>query len=244
MKTPKILQEYTNAFLDLIYPSKTICYMCSGTLREDAKYSLCYNCYTELPFIPDHHCVKCSGPLRMIEDGPICQQCTNSYHYFDRAISLVKYEKEVKTLIYKFKYSDHTYLARTMGTMMADKLKHEGIKVDLIIPVPLYKGKEKERGFNQASLIGKYIAKEINVLLNINTLYRVKNTKAMHNLSKRERLENIENAFKILNKELVADKDILLIDDIFTTGSTVNACSKELISCGAKSVTVLTFAKD
>lgn len=244
MKTLQLLEEYANAFLDLIYPSKTICYMCNGTLEKDAKYSLCYNCYTELPFIPEHHCIKCSTSLRMIEDGPTCEQCTNSHYYFDRAISVVKYEKDVKKLIYRFKYSDHTYLATTIGAMMTYKLKHEGIKVDLIIPVPLYKGKERERGFNQATLLCKYIAKETNISLNIDTMTRVKNTKVMHNLTKRERLKNVENAFKIVNKEVVVNKDILLIDDIFTTGSTVNACSKELINCGAKSVTVLTFARD
>lgn len=244
MKILKTIEEYTNALLDLIYPSKTICFMCNNTLEKDTKYGLCHNCYNNLPFIPDHHCIKCSTPLRMIEDGPTCEQCTNSNYYFDRAISIVKYEKNVKTLIYRLKYSNHTYLATFIGYIMADKLKQEGIEADLIIPVPLYKGKEKERGFNQATLVSKYIAEKTNIPLNIDALIRTKNTKVMYNLTKGERLENVENAFKIINQGVIIDKEILLIDDIFTTGSTVNACSKELINNGAKSVTVLTFARD
>lgn len=244
MTIAEIAKEYIDAFLDLIYPSKTICYICSGTLEKDAKYSLCYNCYMELPFIPSHHCTKCSTALRMIEDGPICEQCTNSHYYFDRVISVVKYEGDIKKLIYRLKYSNRTYLATVMGAMMAHKLKQEGIEIDLIIPVPLYRGKERERGFNQATLLGKYIAKEVNVSLNTDALIRVKNTKVMHNLSKKERLENVEAAFKVVDKGVVINRHALLIDDIFTTGSTVNACSQELINSGAKSVTVLTFAKD
>lgn len=244
MKTLRIIEEYTNAFLDLIYPSKTICYMCGGGLKKDTGYSLCYNCYSNLPFISEHHCAKCGIPLRMIEEGPTCRQCANSNYYFDRAMSIVKYEKDVKTLIYKLKYSNHTYLATTIGYIMADRLKQERLKIDIIVPVPLYKNKEKERGFNQSTLISKYIAKKAGVPLNVDSCARIRNTKVMYNLTKRERLKNVEGAFKVIKQGTIVDKDILLVDDIFTTGSTVNSCSKELINSGAKSVTVLTFARD
>lgn len=243
MKILKTIEEYTDALLDLIYPSETICFMCNNTLEKDTKYGLCRNCYNNLSFIPDHHCIKCSIPLRMIEDGPTCEQCTNSNYYFDRVISAVKYEKDAKILIYRLKYSGHTYLATAIGYIMADKLKEEGIREGLIIPVPLYKGKEKERGFNQAVLISKYIAKETGILLNTDALIRIEDTKVMYNLTKGEKLKNVENAFEVANQSAIIDKDILLIDDILTTGSTANACSKELINSGAKSVTVLTFAR-
>jgi len=131
-----------------------------------------------------------------------------------------------------------------MGAMMANKLKEEDISIDLILPVPLYKPKERERGFNQSALLGKYVAKEVNIPLNIDILTRVKNTKVMHSLNKKERIENVKEAFKVIDNGVVINKNILLIDDIFTTGSTVNICSKLLLSSGAKSVTVLTFARD
>ncbi len=228
MKVLETLEKYKDALLELIYPSVTIHHICEGPI----------------PFISDHHCIKCSLPLRMIEDGPICQECKNNFYFFDRAISVVKYEGDIKKLIYKFKYSSHTYLARIMGTMMADKLKIEYIEADLIIPVPLHKNKEKERGFNQAALLGKYIAKETDILLNTDTLVRVKNTKVMHNLNKKERQENVKDAFKVIDKRVIKKKNIILVDDIFTTGATVNTCSRLLIESGAKSVTVLTFARD
>jgi len=244
VKIAEIASEYIDAILDLIYPSKAVCYMCESSLEKEAKYSLCLRCYSALPFIPEHHCIKCGISLRMIEDGPTCEGCKDSNHYFDKAISVVKYEEDPKKLIYRLKYSSHTYLARTMGAMMAHKLKDEGISIDLIVPVPLYKNKEKERGFNQAALLGKYITKETNIPLNIDALIRIKNTKVMHDLNKRERQENVEGAFKIVDNRVIMNKNILLIDDIFTTGATANACSKLLLDARAKCVTVLTFARD
>ncbi len=202
-------------------------------------------CGGSLPFIPEHHCIKCGMPLRMIEDGSICQECKDhKHHYFNRAIAVVKYEEDVKKLIYRFKYSGHTYLARTMGTMMAHKLMQEGIPIDIILPVPLYIGKEKERGFNQATLLSKYISKEANIPLELDVLIRIKNTKVMHTLNKRQRQENVRDAFKVTKEGVILNKHILLVDDIFTTGSTVNACSNLLLSFGAETVTVLTFARD
>jgi ComF family protein len=240
----EIVKEYTDALLDLIYPSQAVCYNCGKSLEKESKYSLCLHCYNALPFISEHHCLKCGIPLRMIEDGPNCEECKDTHHYFDRAISVVQYEEDVKKLIYKLKYSHHTYLARIMGAMMAHKLKEECISIDLILPVPLYKGKEIERGFNQSALLGKYIANEINIPLNTDALIRVKNTKVMHSLTKRERHENVQDAFKVVDVWVIMDRNILLIDDIFTTGSTVNVCSQLLLSSGAKSITVLTFARD
>lgn len=228
MKILKLLEEYKDALLDLIYPPVSIYDICDGAIS----------------FIPEHSCIKCGIGLRMIEDGPTCQECENSHYYFDRAVSVVKYEEDIKKLIYRFKYSSHTYLARIMGAMMGQKLRGEGINVDLIIPVPLHKKREKDRGFNQSVLLARYIKKEINVPLNINTLLRVKNTKVMHRLTKKERRDNVEDAFKVVENGVIEDKDILLIDDIFTTGATVNACSQLLKNSGAKSVTILTFARD
>lgn len=228
MKIIKLLEEYKDALLDLIYPPVSIYDICDGPIS----------------FIPEHSCIKCGIGLRMIEDGPTCHECENSHYYFDRAVSVVKYEEDIKKLIYRFKYSRHTYLARIMGAMMGQKLRGEGINVDLIIPVPLHKKREKDRGFNQSVLLARYIKKEINVPLNINTLLRVKNTKVMHRLTKKERRDNVEDAFKVVENGVIEDKDILLIDDIFTTGATVNACSQLLKNSGAKSVTILTFARD
>lgn len=244
MNILKVAKEYSDAALDLIYPSKTICYSCGNTIKREQKHSLCPNCYNLLSFIPEHSCYKCGIPLRMIEDGPNCEECKKTFYFFHKAIAVVKYEEIVKRLIYRFKYSNHTYLSRTMGSMMADKLEEEGIEADLIIPIPLYKNKEKERGFNQSALLSKYISEKINIPVNTNNLIRVKNTKVMHSLSKKERVENVKDAFKVVDKWVIKDKSILLIDDIYTTGSTVNICSKLLIEAGAKLIIVLTFARD
>lgn len=228
MKIPKVLEEYVEALLELIYPPVTI---------EDL-------CTEKIPYISDHSCNRCGRVLRMVEDGPKCQECMSKEYHFHRAISVVKYEGEMKELIYGFKYTHRTYVGRIMGLMMADKIKAEGIEIDLILPVPLYGGKEKERGFNQATILSKYISKKSKIPFNIDVLVRTRNTKVMYNLTRRERQENVADAFKVLNNGVIIDKKILLVDDILTTGSTVDECSKLLLNFGAKTVTVLTFARD
>lgn len=228
MKIRKVLGEYMEALLELIYPPVTM---------EDL-------CTEKIPFISDHSCIQCGRGLRMMEDGPKCQECMGKEYHFHRAISVVKYEGEMKDLIYAFKYAHRTYVGRVMGWMMADKIKAEGMEIDLILPVPLYGDKEKERGFNQATILSKYISKKSKIPFNIDVLTRTRNTKVMHNLTKRERQENVTDAFKVLNNGVIINKNILLVDDILTTGSTVNECSKILLNFGAKTVTVLTFARD
>lgn len=225
MSMLKVLSEYADAILELIYP----------TNMEE---------FQDLPFISAHQCTLCSRELRMIEDGPLCKDCSGKNLYFDKVISVVKYDQNIKKLIYKYKYSGHTYLGRTMGELMGKKFLTETNREYIIIPVPLYKSKEIERGFNQSYLLAKYVGRETSIPLEKDSLIRVKNTKVMHSLSKKEREENVENAFKVAHSGVIKDKNIILVDDIFTTGSTVNACSKILKQSGAKSVIILTFARD
>ena len=115
---------------------------------------------------------------------------------------------------------------------------------DIIIPVPISKKRNKERGYNQSLLIAREIAKNENVKLRNNVILKVKNNNTQSKLNKEERAENVKNVYKITNNKEIIDKNILLIDDIFTTGATLNECSKMLKQASAKKVDVLTIAKD
>ena len=118
-------------------------------------------------------------------------------------------------------------------------------KYDIIIPVPMYRKKEKRRGYNQTALIARKIAKAYkNLVYDGKSLQKIKDTKMQSSLDKTERRKNIKNAYKVINQQKIKDKKIILLDDIYTTGSTVNECSKVLKQSGAKEILVVTIAKD
>ncbi|WP_051569433.1 ComF family protein [Alkaliphilus transvaalensis] len=227
MELLKPLREYAEAFWKLIFPPRCTCIFCKeGYLLNS--YGICRGCHDKITFIGKGRWIQTSE----IKEGISC-----------RMFSVVEYQGEVRKLIYRLKYSNETYLAREMATMMVDFIYREGLRGDCLLPIPLYKPKEKERGFNQANLLTKYISKEAGIPNINNNLIRNRNTKAMHHLSKRQRRDNVKGAFTLKNPNALFGKNILLVDDILTTGSTVEACIRLLLEAGVATVTVLTFAR-
>jgi len=125
---------------------------------------------------------------------------------------------------------------------MAQTFKQHNIKCDLIIPVPLCEKRAKERGYNQAELLAHVVSKKVNLEMNNKILLRIKQTPTQVNLSHYERNQNMIDAFKVNNKKVIKGKTILLIDDVYTTGATIQECAKTLIIAGAKKVYALTAA--
>ena len=116
---------------------------------------------------------------------------------------------------------------------------------DIIISVPMYKKKKNQRGYNQSELIAREIAKKVkNIEYRSDILLKIKNTANQSLLNKEQRQENLKNAYEVKNKEYISNKNILIFDDIYTTGSTANECSKMLVEAGARSIGILTIAKD
>lgn len=232
-----------DALLDLIYPPYTNCILCNRSLNIKGKYSICEECYHDISFITENCCEKCSKPFSMAEDIRICGDCSNGKHFFQRALSVAEYHGGIKKLVLSFKYYDATYLSRYIAEMMMEVFQREELTADIIMAVPLHSKRERKRGYNQAHLLGRYISKKLGIVYYKNHLIRIKDTDVLHNLSKKDREKIMQDAFQILNKKSIKDKEILLIDDIFTTGTTANGCSKVLMEAGAKEVTVLTFAR-
>ena len=232
-----------NALLDLIYPPNIKCIICNRSLKIDDQYGFCEECYQDIRFIGEDCCDKCSKPFNKSVDMTICQDCIKQEHFFHRAVSAVEYYGKIKKLIFSFKYHDATYLAKYMGDMMIEVFQREELTADIIMAVPIHSIRQRNRGYNQAHLLAKYISKELGIDYYKGYLIRVKNTEVLYNLTKHKRKKIMQDAFEIgLNKD-IRHKEILLIDDIYTTGTTVNHCSKVLIEAGAKEVTVLTFAR-
>jgi len=212
--------------LNLIYPN--VCGICEKICKESL-------------------CKKCELILEKYKINSI-QKCTNNKKvHFDYCINMLKYESIIREKIIDFKFNEKAYLYRTFAKIM---LKDEKIcrflqkYCDIIVPVPMYKNKEKLRGYNQTILIAKELSKNLQIPINIKTFDKIRNTETQSTLTKTKRVENVKGAYEVLEANNIIEKRVILFDDIYTTGSTLNECSKVLKKAGAKSVVVLTLAKD
>ena len=212
-------------FLDLIFPN--VCGFCD---RLD-KNSLCKNCELML----SKYELNCIKDYRQ-----------DKTKYFDYLFCGLKYENIVRNKIIAYKFGEKSYLYKTFAKIIIKNKKIYGFMklYDIIIPVPMYKNKEAVRGYNQSMLVAREIAKATDLEFHKKILIKIKDTQVQSTLNKYSRINNIKNAFEIKNKEAVRNKKIVLLDDIYTTGSTVNECSRVLKQVGAKEILVITIAKD
>jgi phosphoribosyltransferase len=168
--------------------------------------------------------------------------------YYDEHMHICKYSGIIKDIIRKYKFKDHAYLYKFFAQIIyKNKKVMEYIqKYDYIIPVPLHKYRYRERGYNQAYLILKELSKlEKNIIIENNIIKKIENIKPQSTLNKAERKNNIKGVYEIISEEnVIKNKKILIFDDVFTTGSTTNECSRILKEKNAKKVGILTIAKD
>ena len=198
-------------------------------------------------------CVDCGKQ----GEGIICTSCFFNLHLinqikkeyrknYDYLVYLSKYKDEMRSKLLKFKFYDSAYLSEYFTELL---IRSENIcnflkKFDLIIPVPMYKDKKLRRGYNQTELITKNFSNKIGIKYDMNVLKRVKSGTTQSLLNKDDRIKNVANVFDIENEWKIKDKNIILFDDIFTTGATVEVCSKIIKKAGAKKVCVLVICKD
>ena len=211
-----------NNILELIYPN--VCGICGKICKE----SLCKRCAIEIK----------KYEINLVNK--------NKKMYFNESMHIFKYNEMIRQRLIEYKFQDKSYMYKTFAKIILKNKKVCGFleKYDIIIPVPIHKKRRLKRGYNQTELIAKEICKNISLELKTDVLIKQKNIIAQSELNKNERKQNIKNAFEIKSINEIIDKKILLFDDIYTTGSTVNECSKILRKAGAKQVGVLTIAKD
>ena len=166
--------------------------------------------------------------------------------YFNEHLYIFLYQGIIRRIILKYKFQEESYLYKTFVNFL---LKNENFfkkieKYDTIVPVPISKKRLKSRGYNQSELIAKEISYNSNLTLETECLYKVRNIVEQSKLNKEERLKNIQGVYELVSKEKLYKKKILLIDDIFTTGSTVNECAKVLRNAFPRKIGVFTLAKD
>ncbi len=190
-------------------------------------------------------CNKCKIKL---QKNAICkiEDYKNTSSYFDEHIYLFQYNGEIRDAILKYKFDEKSYIYRTFLEFIKN---NENIcaqikKYDIIIPVPISKKRLNTRGYNQSSLIAKNLAKELNIEYSEKILIKTKDNKPQSEMKQDTRKSNVSGVYKVINKERINNKKVLIVDDIFTTGSTVDECARVLKDNNAESIGVFTLAKD
>lgn len=231
------LKRKVNHLIELFLPAH--CLLCA--LKSDNKL-ICLHCQTAL--IKERTCCQsCALPLSQSQTH--CGDCLTTPHLFTKLHAIDDYQAPYTNLIKGFKYSKQLLNGEALGELLALSLtcnfsKEELTKVDYLLPVPLYKKKQRQRGFNQAQLIAQLLAKKLSIPLLNKAVERVKHTSAQEGLSVKKRKRNLNNAF-LLNKEetqKLAGCFIVIIDDVVTTGATINSLSSVLLEAGVKRIDV------
>ena len=229
-----------NFLTRLILPP--VCPMCDRFVDEPN--TLCAKCFGKLNFITQPYCIKCGRPFEFdIKGEMMCAGCIKENPLYHSARSILVYDDGSKNLILPFKHADRTELSNLFGKFLLRDYESMIADADMIIPVPLYITRLLKRKYNQAALLAKYLSKKVNVAYEPNILYRKRNTVSQGHMSRKERYDNVKGAFGIKSNKSVSGLKIILVDDVMTTGATINECTKILLKAGAEQVDVLTVAR-
>lgn len=231
--------------VDIIYPKK--CFACGEKLNASAASDfICGQCWGKIKKNAPPFCRLCGRRLDFkVNPKNICLSCIKKPLLFDRAFSPCSYEGVIKELIHSFKYKNKDYLGEALSSLMIEFIKEYNLGVDyldLIIPMPLHAARLREREFNQAEILSGHIAKEFNKEMANDILIRRLFKKPQAELKPEERFSNISGSFMLNEKIPIEGKNILLVDDVLTTGATASEATATLKNGGANIVFVLTLA--
>jgi len=233
-----MLQAFLQGAFELVFPDN--CLLCRQFLNSRHQRQLCTTCLGTLALNPiPFSRLKGTVPLSNREQSP------SSSFAFDQAWSACLYNEPAQKLLHAFKYNSKTSLSKTFVPLMIDFIDRHHIplqKFDLISPIPLHPVRLRERGYNQSSLLSLGLSRHYGILHTESLLIRQKMTTTQTELGAKQRWTNMEGAFRIKNPTDVKDKTIVLIDDLYTTGATLNAAAEVLKIAGATRVCVLTLS--
>ncbi len=218
--------------IQTLYPDDIKCIVCGREIRPN-RYGLCNTCQLE---INGNFCMRCGR--HKVGIGDFCDECSEMPLYFDEARSAVNYVGHAKELVHRLKYGSARYLAKTLSRYMLDVLLLEDWAANCITFVPMHKKRRRKRGYNQAELLARELSEKTNLPC-LDLLEKTRETVNQAKLDRAARMENLNGVFAVTAKP---PRSVILIDDVMTTGSTVNECCKTLKKAGAATVYVLTFA--
>ncbi|MFW6680610.1 double zinc ribbon domain-containing protein [Lacrimispora sp. AGF001] len=224
--------------IDLLFPRR--CPVCDGIVMPKGRL-ICPDCVRVLSFVKDPVCKKCGKEL-FSSDMEYCFDCVKHRRTFEYGRALINYDEHAKTSMAKIKYKNKREYLDFYGDAIS--LRYEKLirrmEADGLVPVPVHPSRKKERGFNQAEVLAQKIGAKLNIPVFPDILVRNKKTMPQKALNPTERLKNLEEAF-MPGKIVAGVKNVILIDDIYTTGSTVEACTRVLKKSGINKVYILTI---
>lgn len=235
---------FLRALLDTFFPP--LCHVCRGHVPDAGELHLCRACRDRNPPIGSPLCPVCGLPFAT--EGGIdhpCGHCLATPRPFEAARSAVRFEGPVQELIHRFKYGNKVHLSRPLGLITADALSGfvPAGGADFIVPVPLHRRRLQERGFNQSQLLGRVLSKRWLIPLSVHNLRRIRWTEPQIGLSADDRRRNVRGAFQVADPSRFRGGRLILLDDVYTTGSTVSECARTLKAAGAGEVLVVTVAR-
>jgi ComF family protein len=236
--------------VNFIYPPR--CAACEARLDLGTLARVCERCIALIERVPEPICQVCGVPLQHPDSARSywCRTCAQSRPYFGRARAVARYRpgisedgQVVPSIIRRHKYGRDQSLSRALAQCLGETLPLNGDDYDLVIPVPLHRRRLRWRGFNQAALMGVAVAGRIGCTLDVATLTRTRDTPPQTSQDSGQRRQNVRGAFAVTRPHRIANRSLLLVDDVMTTGATLNECARTLLAAGARRVDVLTLAR-
>lgn len=244
---PAFFRAAVDALSSVLFPAP--CRICGDVLTTASLLPICGNCLGSLEPLRGAICEHCGRPLgsdlATVSETPLCFACRRGVYAFDRARSYAAYNDEMARAISLLKYEKVLSLGHWFAARL-EEVVHGELEVfaaDVVVPVPLHPARRRERGYNQAEMIAKPLARKLKLPLRTYLLVRTKPRPPRLLLSRRERWESVRGAYEMRRGANVDNLRVLLIDDVCTTGATLDSCARALKRAGAKSVTGLTVAR-
>ena len=231
-----------NAALGLLLPPR--CLVCGGVVEGTG--AVCAGCWPGITFLGPPHCAACGYPFEFDPgSGALCAACAASRPSWGRARAVIAYDEASRDPVLAFKHRDRIDAAPAFGIWLARAGAELLDEADLLVPVPLHRTRLLARRYNQAALLAQATAKTCAVPVVPDALVRTRRTPSQGRLSASARRRNVAGAFAVRdgNKELIAGRNVVLVDDVMTTGATAEACTRTLLRAGAATVDVLTLAR-
>ena len=235
-ETWQTLRQLLRQGIDLLFPQR--CAVCAHS-----GHVLCPACQASIRLLAPPYCELCN---RQLASPGICQQCRRWPLKLSGLRAVGTYEEPVRTCIHALKYDGQTRLAEPLGNLLAGRYRASGLRADIMVPVPLHSERLQQRGYNQSKLLAEHCSRQVGVPVREDMLIRRRATSAQVGLAAQERLQNVAGAFACspaFTGGALAHCKVLLIDDVCTTGATLEACSAPLFAAGAQQVWALVLAR-
>ena len=228
---------------DLLYPR--ICPGCGQHSDRPGRF-LCWSCFSTVELLDKGLCDICGNPLAGDPQARfLCDYCRTRKPAFDRARSAARFNGVVRDMLHSFKYKNALWLAEDISDIMYGALTvwFDVKQIDVVVPVPLFRTRQRERSYNQARVLADILARRLDRRLDEYSLRRIRATETQTHYNSAQRRTNIRGAFKVTRPRWVKGRKVLLVDDVMTTGATLNACAKELKDSGARQILAISAAR-